>query len=78
MDIFIVNVAIPHIKTGIHGTDSDIQLVIALYLLGYAAFLVTGGRAGDCFGKKKVFVVAMLLFVITSAVYRPVPGRYPA
>jgi len=68
MDIFIVNVAIPHIKTGIHGTDSDIQLVIALYLLGYAAFLVTGGRAGDYFGKKKVFVAAMLLFVLTSAV----------
>ncbi|MGX5854463.1 MFS transporter [Dyadobacter jiangsuensis] len=68
MDIFIVNVAIPHIKTGIHGTDSDIQLVIALYLLGYAAFLVTGGRAGDYLGKKKVFVMAMLLFVITSAV----------
>lgn len=68
MDIFIVNVAIPHIKTGIHGSDSDIQLVIALYLLGYAIFLVTGGRAGDYFGKKKVFVVATLLFVLFSAV----------
>lgn len=68
MDIFIVNIAIPAIKTGIHGTDSDIQLVIALYLLGYAIFLVTGGRAGDYFGKKKVFVVATLLFVIFSAV----------
>lgn len=68
MDIFIVNVAVPAIKTGIHGTDSDIQLVIALYLLGYAIFLVTGGRAGDYFGKKKVFVVAMLLFAIFSAV----------
>lgn len=67
MDIFIVNVAIPHIKTGIRGTDSDIQLVIALYLLGYAIFLVTGGRAGDYFGKKKVFVVAMLFFVLISA-----------
>lgn len=68
MDIFIVNVAIPHIKTGIRGTDGDIQLVIALYLLGYAAFLVTGGRAGDYWGKKKVFIAAMLLFVATSAV----------
>ncbi|PSL30546.1 MFS transporter [Dyadobacter jiangsuensis] len=67
MDIFIVNVAIPHIKTGIHGTDSDIQLVIALYLLGYATFLVTGGRAGDYYGKKRVFAAAMLLFVVTSA-----------
>lgn len=53
---------------GIHGTDSDIQLVIALYLLGYAIFLVTGGRAGDYFGKKKVFTVAMLLFVVFSAI----------
>ncbi len=68
MDIFIVNVAIPAIKAGIHGTDSDIQLVIALYLLGYAIFLVTGGRAGDYFGKKKVFTVAMLLFVVFSAI----------
>lgn len=68
LDIFIVNVAIPAIKTGIHGTDSDIQLVIALYLLGYATFLVTGGRAGDYFGRKRVFVVAMLLFVVISAV----------
>lgn len=68
MDIFIVNVAIPAIKTGIRGTDSDIQLVIALYLLGYAIFLITGGRAGDYFGKKKVFVTAMLLFVAISAV----------
>ncbi|SEJ24392.1 Major Facilitator Superfamily protein [Dyadobacter sp. SG02] len=67
MDIFIVNVAIPHIKTGIRGTDSDIQLVIALYLLGYAVFLITAGRAGDYFGKKKVFVLAMLLFVVISA-----------
>lgn len=68
MDIFIVNVALPAIKAGVRGTDSDIQLVIALYLLGYAVFLVTGGRAGDYYGKKKVFIVSMLLFVLISAV----------
>ncbi|MET4137814.1 MFS transporter [Pedobacter sp. UYP1] len=66
IDIFIVNVAIPTIKKGIHGTDGDIQLVIALYLLGYAAFLITGGRAGDYYGKKKVFILAMLSFTFTS------------
>jgi MFS family permease len=59
IDIFIVNVAIPSIKKGINGSDSDIQLVIILYLLGYSSFLITGGRAGDYYGKKKVFVVAM-------------------
>ncbi|RAJ31098.1 MFS transporter [Pedobacter cryoconitis] len=66
IDIFIVNVAIPAIKRGIHGTDGDIQLVIALYLLGYAAFLITGGRAGDYYGKKRVFIIAMLSFTFAS------------
>jgi MFS family permease len=66
IDIFIVNVAIPSIKRGIHGSDSDIQLVIVLYLLGYAAFLITGGRAGDHYGKKNVFIVSMVLFIVTS------------
>ncbi|MDN5286733.1 MAG: transporter [Mucilaginibacter sp.] len=67
LDIFIVNIALPSIKKGIHGTNSDIQLVIVLYLLGYASFLITGGRAGDHFGKKNVFVTAMVLFILTSA-----------
>jgi EmrB/QacA subfamily drug resistance transporter len=66
IDIFIVNVALPSIREGINGTDGDIQLVIALYLLGYAAFLITGGRAGDQFGKKKVFLLGMMTFSLAS------------
>lgn len=66
IDIFIVNVAIPSIKRGMHGTDGDSQLVISLYLIGYAAFLITGGRMGDHFGRKKVFIVSMLLFTVAS------------
>ena len=56
IDIFIVNVAIPSIKKGIRGTDADMQLVIAMYLLGYAPFLLAGGRAGDVYGKKNIYV----------------------
>ena len=66
IDIFIVNVALPSIRKGINGSDGDIQLVIALYLLGYAAFLITGGRAGDRFGKKKVFLYGMTAFTLAS------------
>ena len=66
IDIFIVNVAIPSIKIGIKGSDSDIQLVIVLYLLGYAAFLITGGRAGDHYGKKNVFIISLIFFIVTS------------
>lgn len=67
LDIFIVNVAIPSIKTGISGSDGDIQLVIILYLIGYAAFLVTGAKAGERYGRKKIFLSAMVLFIVASS-----------
>ncbi|MBC9929434.1 MFS transporter [Chitinophaga qingshengii] len=66
IDIFIVNVALPSIRQGVQGTESDMQLIIALYLLGYAAFLITGGRLGDHYGKKRVFIVSMLVFTFSS------------
>lgn len=66
IDVFIINVAIPAIKKGVRATDAEIQLVIAGYLLGYAAFLITGGRAGDHFGRKKVFFWGMFFFTVAS------------
>lgn len=66
IDVFIINVAIPSIKKGVHATDAEVQLVIAGYLLGYAAFLITGGRAGDHFGRKKVFFWGMFAFTLAS------------
>ncbi|WP_312789669.1 MFS transporter [Sphingobacterium sp.] len=66
IDVFIINIAIPTIKKGTHATDGEMQLVIAGYLMGYAAFLITGGRAGDHFGRKKVFFWGMFAFTITS------------
>lgn len=66
LDIFVVNVALPSIKKGINGTDTDIQWVIVLYVLGYAAFLITGGRVGDYFGKKPVFIIGMASFTLAS------------
>lgn len=66
IDVFIINIAIPSIKKGIHANDAQVQFVIAGYLLGYAAFLITGGRAGDHFGRKKVFFWGMLSFTIAS------------
>ncbi|RPD38084.1 MFS transporter [Chitinophaga barathri] len=66
IDIFIINMAIPAIQKGLSATNGDIQLVIAGYLLGSAAFLVTGGRAGDYLGKKKTFLWGMFFFTFTS------------
>ena len=66
IDVFIINVAIPTIKQGLHASDAAIQLVIAGYLLGYASFLITGGRMGDHYGRKKVFMWGMFFFTLTS------------
>lgn len=66
IDIFIINMAIPGIKNGLHATDSEVQLVIAGYLMGSAAFLITGGCAGDYLGKKKMLFWGMFLFTLTS------------
>lgn len=66
MDIFIINIAIPAIKTGLHASDASLQIVIAGYLLGYASFMITGGRAGDHFGRKKVFLLGMAVFTLAS------------
>lgn len=66
IDIFIINVAIPSIKAGIKADNAQVQLVIAGYLLGYAAFLITGGRSGDHFGRKRIFVWGMIGFTLFS------------
>jgi EmrB/QacA subfamily drug resistance transporter len=66
IDVFIINVAIPSIRKGVHATDAETQLVIAGYLLGYAVFLITGGRMGDFFGRKKIFIAGMLSFTLMS------------
>lgn len=66
IDIFIINVAIPSIKTGVQASNAQIQLVIAGYLLGYASFLITGGRSGDHFGRKRVFTWGMIGFTLFS------------
>lgn len=66
IDVFIVNIAIPAIKRSLHATDAAAELIIAAYLLGYASFQITGSRAGDIFGRKKIFLWGMLCFVLAS------------
>lgn len=66
MDIFIINIALPAIKKGLHSSNAELQIVIAGYLLGYASFMITGGRAGDHFGRKKIFLWGMAIFTLAS------------
>lgn len=66
IDIFIINMALPVIKQKLDASQSDVQLIIAGYLLGSACFLIPAARAGDFLGRKKVFFWGMFAFTVTS------------
>jgi MFS family permease len=66
VDAFIVNVAIPTIAVQLHASTAQIEAVIAIYLIAYATLVVTGGRLGDIYGTKNVFIAGVLGFTVTS------------
>jgi predicted MFS family arabinose efflux permease len=66
VDAFIVNVAIPTIATELHASAAQIEAVIAIYLIAYATLVVTGGRLGDIYGARNVFISGVAGFTLTS------------
>jgi EmrB/QacA subfamily drug resistance transporter len=66
VDAFIVNVALPTIATELRATSSQIEAVIAIYLIAYATLVVTGGRLGDVYGAKPMFLAGVAGFTLTS------------
>jgi MFS family permease len=66
VDAFIVNVAIPTIALELHASPAQIEAVIAIYLIAYATLVVTGGRLGDIYGTRNVFLAGVLGFTVTS------------
>jgi EmrB/QacA subfamily drug resistance transporter len=67
LDFFIVNVAMPATQRDLHAGAGAIQWVVAGYGLALAAGLITGGRLGDHFGRRKMFGLGLALFTLTSA-----------
>jgi MFS family permease len=66
-DFFVVNVALADIGRDLHASTSSLELVVAGYAVAYALFLVIGGRLGDAFGRRRLFVLGMAAFTATSA-----------
>ena len=62
LDFFIVNVALPDTQRDLHASSAGIQWVVAGYGLALASALVTGGRLGDLFGRKTMFIVLRAAF----------------
>jgi MFS family permease len=66
VDAFIVNVAIPTIAVELHASPAQIEAVIAIYLIAYATLVITGGRLGDIYGTRNVFLAGVFGFTLTS------------
>ncbi|MFD6155037.1 MFS transporter [Nocardia sp. NPDC060256] len=67
LDVTIVNVAVPSIQSDLKAQYSQIEWIVAAYVLAFAAVLITGGRLGDIYGRKRVFLVGMAGFTLASA-----------
>ena len=76
LDFFIVNVALPSIATDLGAGESSLEWVVAGYGLTFAAFLITAGRVGDEFGRRRVYALGLGLFTAASAAcgLAPSPG----
>src|SRR3990167_10228223 len=65
-DVTAVNVALPNIQNVLHATISALQWVVAGYTLTFACFLLLSGHLSDLLGAKRVLLIGLLLFILTS------------
>ncbi|WP_440557512.1 MFS transporter [Streptomyces sp. SCPE 10] len=77
VDFFIVNVALPTMGTDLHASEAVLELVVAGYGVAYAVLLVLGGRLGDLFGRRRLFLGGMAAFGLTSLACGLAPGAWP-
>lgn len=65
-DAFVVNVGLPSIRADLGASVGETEGIIVFYLLAYAALVVTGGRLGDIYGARRVFVTGLTAFTLAS------------
>jgi EmrB/QacA subfamily drug resistance transporter len=68
LDVSIVNVALPSIRSGLSASESALQWVLSGYALTFGLALVPAGRLGDVLGRRRMFLIGLALFTICSAV----------
>ena len=66
-DFFVVNVAAPSFRHDLHAGQTALELIVGGYAFAYATGMITGGRLGDLFGHRRIFVLGMVAFTVTSA-----------
>ncbi|HXW36145.1 MAG TPA: MFS transporter, partial [Acidimicrobiales bacterium] len=68
LDVSIVVVALPAMQRDLHFSTTTLQWVVNAYALAFAGFLLLGGRAGDLFGRRRMFLIGLALFSTASLV----------
>jgi MFS family permease len=66
IDFFIVNVALPSMAADLDASTAVLELVVSGYATAYAVLLVVGGRLGDAFGRRRLYLAGMVAFTLTS------------
>ncbi len=66
LDVTIVNIALPHIMSELKVTLASIEWVINAYVLVFAVLLLTLGKLGDLFGRRRLFVIGLVIFTLSS------------
>jgi EmrB/QacA subfamily drug resistance transporter len=66
LDTTIVNVALPSIRTSLHASSASLEWIVSGYALAYGLALVPGGRAGDRFGHKRLYLIGLTIFTLAS------------
>jgi EmrB/QacA subfamily drug resistance transporter len=66
LDATVVNIALPHIETGLHFSATSLSWVMNGYTLTFGGLLLLGGRAGDILGRRRMFVAGIIVFTLAS------------
>src|ERR687885_2772315 len=66
LDATIVNVALPSIQVDLGLSEANLQWIINGYTLVFGGFLLLGGRAGDLLGRKRLFLIGLVIFTVAS------------
>src|ERR1700741_3377484 len=66
LDNTVVNVALPSIERDLHVSISSLEWVVTAYALTFAALLITGGKLGDLFGRRRIFIIGIVIFTLSS------------
>jgi EmrB/QacA subfamily drug resistance transporter len=66
LDVSMIGVALPSIRTDLHMSTSSLQWVVSAYVLGYGGFLLLGGRAADLLGRRRMFLISLGVFIVAS------------